>query len=611
MNRPINFAEKYWIRVLRKLVIFSILILSNVTIFCQNISSNIDSLTDVLSRHYNDTSRVNILNNLSKYSAQAGNYAGSIQYAKEGLALGKKLNYKKGVVSAYNNIGNTFLAQGEYARALEHLLAALKISEEIGYKLGLTETFNNIGGIYLNKEQFSEAIKNHSAALKVALEINNKPRIAASYGNLGIDYARMKRYKEAKENYTLCLNMYTEIGDMRGITLSYVNLGSLFTQMNNYTEAEKYLKKGLQLSGEGGYKPGMAACYLNLGDIAIKTKRLQEAHAYFLKGMQTSKEIGSKDFIRKNYLGLSLVDSTRGDFKSAYLNFRSYSAIKDSLLSEESDKQISQLKIKYETQKKDREIALLNSEKKVTIAELEKQRIIKYIGFLIAALIVIVTVLVLNNIRIQNKATQLAKANEVRLKISRDLHDEIGAGLTSISMICEQGKLKSSGEDQIRIYDRIGNQSRRVSGMLNEVVWASNPENDHLSRLLSYMRNYISKFFEDSSTHCKLDLPENLPELSLKPDVSRNLFYVLKEALNNCAKHSDAANVEVSFRIDSSYNYKLVIQDNGKGFDLSSLPEHRSGFGNMRRRIEDIHGRFDIRSQPGKGVCIEIRGGLA
>ena len=197
----------------------------------------------------------------------------------------------------------------------------------------------------------------------------------------------------------------------------------------------------------------------------------------------------------------------------------------------------------------------------------------------------------------------------LRKRISLDLHDEIGAGLTSITMISEQGKIKARGRqpDDIAFYEKISAQSQGVSEKLGEVVWATNPENDNLTSLVAYMRNYVSKFLENSTVNYSLHLPDEIPPLNLDPDVGRNLFFVIKEALNNSIKHSGASQLEITFGFKNK-NYNLQIADNGKGIDYSTIAPNHNGLINMRKRIENINGKFEIISGKGRGTKIEISG---
>ena len=245
-------------------------------------------------------------------------------------------------------------------------------------------------------------------------------------------------------------------------------------------------------------------------------------------------------------------------------------------------------------------------------AMLSREKILRNSIITISVLSLLIAIIVFNNVRVKSKTAQIRQSDEIRRKISRDLHDEIGSGLTSISMICEQAKMKSKNKKEdaalLEFSERIRMQSRSVYEKLREVIWSTNPENDNLEVLISYMRNYVSVFFENSSIIYTLNLPDEAPKWDLKPDVSRNLIFILKEALNNIIKHSNATTVDVSLIFDEEKNYTLKITDNGKGINFDSMPAHHNGLSYMRKRMEDINGKLEVGSKAGEGTSIEIIG---
>ncbi len=621
--------------------------------FCQSQHSAIDSLIQVLQSERTDTNKVTLLNSISNVMSQTGDYEQAKNYANEALLLSNKIKYKKGIADsyvkigsvdretgnyydalknysvaleiykeindidkvalAYNSIGTVHGEQGDYANALKFFFASLKILEGSNYKQSIATCYSNIGNVYFYLKNYQEALNNYFFFQAASEKANDKYGLAVSYVNIGSVYSMMGNYPEALKNCFASLKTAQEINDKRGVAFAYNNIGEVFLLLKNYPKALENHLASLKISEEIGDKSGVISSYINLGKIYTLLGQYTHSAEYLTKGLKISQETGNRESIKDSYSSLARLDSTMGNYKGALKYQKLYTEIKDSILNEESNEQIAQLKIQYETDKKDKEIALLNSEQQRKTAEVEKQIIIKYVALAFAALTIIVAILLINYLRAKNKTKQLNRANEIRQRISRDLHDEIGADLTSISMTCEQAKIKAlnNPDDKLYYYDKISAQSRNLSEKLSEVVWATNPENDNLESLLSFMRNYILQFFENSTIHCSVHLPDEVPELLLKPDVSRNLFFVLKEALNNAAKHSQASLIKVLFKVNTDNSYVFQINDNGKGIDYNSLPAYRSGFGNMRKRIEEIKGKFEISSQPGIGTEIEIKGNLS
>ncbi|MBX2990380.1 MAG: hypothetical protein KF749_04330 [Bacteroidetes bacterium] len=194
-----------------------------------------------------------------------------------------------------------------------------------------------------------------------------------------------------------------------------------------------------------------------------------------------------------------------------------------------------------------------------------------------------------------------------RARISRTMHDELGASLTSISVLSEIAKrgLSLSHEAQATI-QKISDTARHVVGNLDEIVWAVNPKNDTLDSLAAYIAEYVERYFELTQVKCRFDFPGVIPPLPLTAEVRHNTFLVIKEALTNVLKYAGATTVRIGLCADEE-SFELSIQDDGKGFSMETVSRFSNGITNMKRRIEEIGGRFEIHSQPAKGTIVKIR----
>ncbi len=191
-----------------------------------------------------------------------------------------------------------------------------------------------------------------------------------------------------------------------------------------------------------------------------------------------------------------------------------------------------------------------------------------------------------------------------RARISQDMHDDIGAGLTKIAMISE-APVKT--QDQMREIEnrmsKVASSSREMISRLNVIVWALNPKYDNLDSLVAYLRRYFGEYLENFGIRFKTDLPDQIPELSITPDTRRNIFYAVQEAIHNAVKHGACSEIILMVKI-SQQNMEITITDNGKGFNKAKPGSGRNGLLNMKKRAEDLGGTFEIQSSPGNGTRI-------
>jgi ligand-binding sensor domain-containing protein/signal transduction histidine kinase len=193
-----------------------------------------------------------------------------------------------------------------------------------------------------------------------------------------------------------------------------------------------------------------------------------------------------------------------------------------------------------------------------------------------------------------------------RGRIAKDIHDDLGSSLTRIMMLGERVEEGLGKREDVGAHiNKIVSSARHTVQSLDEIVWAVNPENDTLNGLLEYIGHYADEFFENTDVNCRLELPVEVPALNLPAETRHNLFLLVKEALNNALKHSGATEVRVEVSVENAL-VRILVEDNGEGFDLAA-PAHRKGNGldNMRKRIENLGGRFEIASTPGRGTSLK------
>jgi ligand-binding sensor domain-containing protein/signal transduction histidine kinase len=206
------------------------------------------------------------------------------------------------------------------------------------------------------------------------------------------------------------------------------------------------------------------------------------------------------------------------------------------------------------------------------------------------------------------KLLELQRAmTEERQRIARDIHDDLGSGLTEIIMeaehLGEDFPQTPTSEQQIRA---IAARARALTWAMGEVVWAINPRNDTLESLLTYVNNFAQEYLTRFGGHCRCDAPKELSDdFTISATARHNLYLVSKEALHNVVKHAAGSEVWIRLQLDED-GFVLSIEDNGPGFD----PSRRSGCGqglqNMKQRLEDIGGRCEILSALGAGTRVRL-----
>ncbi len=196
--------------------------------------------------------------------------------------------------------------------------------------------------------------------------------------------------------------------------------------------------------------------------------------------------------------------------------------------------------------------------------------------------------------------TQLAviKAQqEERNRISADMHDDLGAGMTTISLYSELAKSKLV-DNPIPEIEKISSSANELLSKMNAIIWSMSSSNDTLGNMIAYIRSYALEYFEDTGVACKINIAENLPNIQVIGEIRRNVFLVIKEALNNILKHAKATEVSITLvRVEDGLT--LYIQDNGIGINMDTLRQFGNGLKNMKKRMHDLDIEFNIENKNG------------
>ena len=194
-----------------------------------------------------------------------------------------------------------------------------------------------------------------------------------------------------------------------------------------------------------------------------------------------------------------------------------------------------------------------------------------------------------------------------RTRIAQDMHDELGARFTQISLLGELSRNAVAEPDKARDFMRqVSRVAQAGVKSLDEIVWAVNPRNDTLADLLDYTGQYALDFLAAASVQCRLDFPESLSARDISGDVRHGVFLIVKEALHNVVKHANASRVKIIFEI-SEREFCWLIEDDGRGFEQAPDNALADGLRNISQRATALGGSVEIKSRPGAGTRVTLK----
>lgn len=515
---------------------------------------------------------------------------------------------------AYYALSEFFMNKNLYSDAMDNVLEALRIYEKINDLAGMSACYKNIGIIYSYENNIDKALSNFKMALELAIKSKNNPLISNGYNNLGVLYCQQGNLEEGLKNHKLALEFAILGGDSTGMAKSYLNIGVVYRNQKKTSLSIEFLKKAIPVFEKVRHYRGLSTALSNLGMCYTATGRYADAEQIILKSIEIGHKINDKEIIANAYYGLTTLFEDTKNYEKALKYYKLVEDLEDSVLNKERSEQIAEMQARFDAEKKDNEIKTLLREREIQLLSLRNQRLtllavaISSLAFFLF-IILFFRYKIFKEKQLRNIAILETEHNE-RLRIAKDMHDELGSGLSKILIQSEILRNSFTSENDKVVIEKITSSLRELSEKMADLVWSLHTENCTFENFIARLREYAGDFFENTPIELDTKFPESVPEFLISKKVVRNTFLSFKESLNNAAKHSNASKISVSVAIDHE-KFLISVIDNGKGFKPENKALYGNGIHNMKNRIETSGGEFLVESEPGNGTKILMRFPLA
>ncbi len=344
-----------------------------------------------------------ILNNMGISYYSLSDYTNALEYFKKSLNLKEKIGDNQLIVKSLNNLGVVYQTLGNYEEAIKYLQNSLELKKELNDTIGIAKSLINIGAIYKNLGNYTESFELTQEALDIYQKINDKDGIATAYNNLGIVFDNLNNKYLALEYYNKSLEIKIQLDDKKGIANTYNNIGIIYKEQDNFKKALDYFQKSLKIREEINDKFGIASSLDNIGSLYMQSGNYLLALELLERSLEISQKEKLIDIQKRVLENLSETYAALGEFDKVYIYYKKYSVIKDSIFNKNTNKMITELQVKYDTQKKENENKLLRKNIELHKLKINYQ---KYIIIIIIVLALILIFLLYNNYSIRKKANK-------------------------------------------------------------------------------------------------------------------------------------------------------------------------------------------------------------
>lgn len=474
---------------------------------------------------------------------------------------------------------------------------------------------NNLGLIKLSLGQIKEALEDFEKGLKIAEKENSKRLASHIQMNICSAYVSDNKPEKAYNLFEKVIQYSRQNNLPQELASNYINLASAFSFTGKNEKAITYIDSAIVVLQSHDFKKELTRAYLNKVNVLILMKEIGEAEKLLSQIRALTLKTGNLEDLSSYYFLVYRIKSGKEDYKEALENYLNYSKIKDSLASQINNKVIAELQQNRQIQKKEIE---LEKEKLNTIL-LEKsnqeERYLKWIS-IGTALIFIILIVSLSFLRYSKKIKEkqqqfsqqlIQNIEEERLRISRDLHDDIGQSLSVIkSKIIKEKQSRLSSESK-ESSNQLENELGRVIEQTREIsrnLYPTHLETIGLARSVATLMENIQSA---TKLECSFDIANQVEQLPIA--IQTHVFRIIQECTNNTIKHSGATGLKISIT-QKAGEFVFIYQDNGSGLKIK---KHHLGIGllSMQERSKIINGTIDIDDKAEKGFKLILKFKLA
>jgi two-component system, NarL family, sensor kinase len=640
------------LRVIGLLIFF---LFSNVS-YGQN--ELIDSLQQILKNNPDDSTKATVLGDLCwhlKYSDPPK----ALEYGQQSILISKKRGFQELQAYASNNIGVVYWAKSAYDSAVHYIEKTRQIYESLANERGMAVTSVNLGLILQNKGDYDASLNYQLEALRIVNKLDDQGLKGSVLTNIGNVHFLNEKFDKAKVYYFDALrikkslpnddfrqniqktllnigNVYGKLdkqdsaiyyfqealpfaikaNDTKSQALLYTDLGHAYSKKKDYTRASEFFNKALAVFSAGSYENDYDQSILlwSMAENELRRTNVKAAVKLAEQSLALSKKLQNVNRLKDSYQLLAEVYEANNQFGEALQAHKFHKIYQDSVLNLETNSKIAELETKYETEKKDQQILLLDQENSLQKANNERNSIIILALFLGLALLLLVFYLwrrkaqlsqqkVLSEQKTRLREAQIqaviSSEEKVRKRFASDLHDSMGQLVTALTMNI-QG-LKNGNKDPLVRNEIVDNATvllQDIQREIRNIAFNLMPQvltKEGLIPALQELCGRINKSHQVRAGVQAFGMDERLNEV-----VEISLYRILQEWISNVLKYSDARELLIQFTVHED-KVIITVEDDGTGFELKNF-ENSSGNGwrNINSRINLIKGSLDIDTQVGR-----------
>jgi signal transduction histidine kinase len=556
------------------------------------------------------------LNNIGNVYSETGNFDEALSNYNKCLQMRKRIKYFGGMAQTYNNLSGVYHELGDYRQELNFFYRSAGILDSLGMMGQLAIVYANIAAVNRTLNNYPDAIKYCMKSIELGKKYNSETVVIEPLIILGDVYYDYGQLQKSYACFQEAVGLMEKNSNLFYLSHGYNGMGLCLQGMRKSLEAEQAFKTGLEATRKSGEMREILNSLCQSAGFYLKMQPEKKLLPMLDEALHLAQQNHYRDFQKKIYKLYAEYYSTNLHQPDKAVEYYSKClAITDSLFTDDVALTLARQQTRFETEKKEAQIKLLRQQDAIKSLQLEEQALsVQKRNYMLTVLCLFVLLMLisgyfyisrqkLKQAEIRSRAIRETEEKE-RLRLAKDIHDDLGSGLSKIKVLSELIAARAKNDPEIHSQvSSVSETSVRLVENMRDLIWALNPENATTQRLAARIREYCTDYLGDFPIELRAEVAEAGEDVPIIKEAHRHIFYIVKEAVQNIIKHAQAKTVKLQVSVTEEY-FNVLIEDDGRG--LQNAGESGNGLANMKRRSEYMQASFSLTAAAGAGLSMSL-----
>ncbi|MFT6810215.1 MAG: two-component sensor histidine kinase [Saprospiraceae bacterium] len=537
-----------------------------------------------------------------------GNHTDAIIYGKKALAAYLVSNDSSQIANSFYQLSSPYMNMGQWVEAQEYLLESTKIFDMLGDQASLANSLNSLGAVMKELQNYKNAEEYYLRSLDIYRKLDRKDGMANVLNNLGNLEGLRNQYDKALVYYKEQEVYDKEANFQWGLGYVYESMSNLYVLKKEYNTALQYVEQSLEIRKALGHDQEIMISTLKYASVLEHLDRYSEALNQYKLGIGLASALESDFWIAEGNKGIAAVFASIDEYDMAYEAIKSYALINDSLLGQKTIDAVANLEIKYQTEQKEQEISLLETEKSLATKTLSGQKKVTAITLGAGGILALLSIFLFKLLQ-QNKKQKIQLQQSVKDKdyLLREIHHRVKNNLQVISSLLylQSEKLTDPvAQDAINV----GRGRVKSMALIHQNLYAID-QSSQIS-LKKYLEDLAVELFDSYNLHGEsIDLVLSIEDVMVDVEILVPLGLIINELISNALKYAYVGKEEGILKISAATDGRQLnvqVKDNGIGMDLKNKREGSFGTELVESFVDQLNADMNIISEEGIEVNIEL-----